>query len=81
MNYFSLFAVSLVPLQAGSEWQVQLRTLFALEAVLAQGMTQACGEVAVMFQSDPAPVRALSTSTNAQVREQGGHLGHASYQL
>jgi hypothetical protein len=39
-----------------------LRSLAALEAILQRGSSQACGEVAVMFQSDPTPVRnALSS--------------------
>eukprot|EP00195_Chlamydomonas_chlamydogama_P001546 CAMPEP_0202923474 /NCGR_PEP_ID=MMETSP1392-20130828/78467_1 /ASSEMBLY_ACC=CAM_ASM_000868 /TAXON_ID=225041 /ORGANISM="Chlamydomonas chlamydogama, Strain SAG 11-48b" /LENGTH=351 /DNA_ID=CAMNT_0049617155 /DNA_START=57 /DNA_END=1109 /DNA_ORIENTATION=- len=38
-------------------WQVVLKALCCLEAVLQQGMTQACGEIAVMFQSDPLTVQ------------------------
>ena len=44
------------PVQGSGSWQVVLRALSALECVLQQGMTQSCGEVAVMFQSDPSLV-------------------------
>ena len=37
-------------LQEGSSWQVVLRALHALEAIVQQGSTAACGEVAVHFQ-------------------------------
>ncbi|KAF5838824.1 hypothetical protein DUNSADRAFT_2209 [Dunaliella salina] len=50
-------------------WQVVLRTLCVLDAILNSGMSQACGEVAVMFQSDPDCVRALQTSHHPLVRE------------
>ncbi len=47
-----------------------LRSLCALEAVLGQGSSQACGEVAVMFQSDPGPVvKAAGAAQPAAVRE------------
>ena len=42
--------------QGSASHQVILRSLYALEAVLTLGSSQACGEVAVMFQSDPGPV-------------------------
>ena len=49
-------------LQESPRWQVVLRSLAALEAILQRGSSQACGEVAVMFQSDPTHVRnALSS--------------------
>lgn len=44
-----------------------LRALCALEAVLERGLTQSCGEIAVMFQSDPQPVRAHVTHAQQQV--------------
>jgi hypothetical protein len=50
-------AVLCCGLQESQRWQVVLRALAALEAVLQRGSSQACGEVAVMFQSDPSPVR------------------------
>ncbi len=59
-------------MQGSDQWQVVLRTLYALEAVLNQGMTQACGEVAVMFQSDPTPVWAATSHPHASVRQQAG---------
>ena len=37
-------------LQEGSSWQVVLRALHAVEAIVQQGSTAACGEVAVHFQ-------------------------------
>ncbi|KAL6764886.1 hypothetical protein V8C86DRAFT_1215418 [Haematococcus lacustris] len=55
---------------ASPQWLVVLRTLCALEAVLAQGLTQACGEIAVMFQSDPGAVRAALASPHAPLRQQ-----------
>ncbi|KXZ53314.1 hypothetical protein GPECTOR_7g1208 [Gonium pectorale] len=55
-------------------WQQLLRALYALEAVLLQGATQACGEIAVMFQSDPGPVQAAATSSQAAVRERAGSV-------
>lgn len=51
--------------QESPRWQVVLRALAALEAILQRGSTQACGEVAVMFQSDPSPVR--NTLSSPQV--------------
>lgn len=55
--------------QGSPQWQVVLRTLCALEAVLQQGLTQACGEIAVMFQSDPSLVRSHITHAQQSVRE------------
>jgi hypothetical protein len=54
---------------SGAGWQVALRALCALEAVLQRGSSQACGEVAVMFQSDPMPVQVLATSQQPLVRD------------
>ncbi|MEW5297566.1 MAG: hypothetical protein WDW36_000769 [Sanguina aurantia] len=53
----------------GPSWQSLLRALYALEAVLEQGMTQSCGEIAVMFQSDNSPVQAALHHTQALVRD------------
>lgn len=36
--------------QGGPSWQAALRALCAAEAVLQQGSSAACGEVAVFFQ-------------------------------
>ncbi|GIL49429.1 hypothetical protein Vafri_5766 [Volvox africanus] len=55
-------------------WQQQLRAMYALEAVLAQGASQACGEVAVMFQSDPGPLHAATGHTQAAVREKASRV-------
>ncbi|WIA42842.1 hypothetical protein OEZ86_008769 [Tetradesmus obliquus] len=57
-------------------WQVVLRALAALEAVLQRGSNQACGEVAVMFQSDPQPIRAcLQSPQQQQMMMQQQQLG------
>ena len=37
-------------LQEGTSWQAVLRALHAVEAIVQQGSTAACGEVAVHFQ-------------------------------
>ena len=37
-------------LQEGGSWQEVLRALCALEAVISQGSSAACGEIAVHFQ-------------------------------
>ncbi|GLI64738.1 hypothetical protein VaNZ11_008105 [Volvox africanus] len=55
-------------------WQQQLRALYALEAVLVQGASQACGEVAVMFQSDPGPLQAATGHTQAVVRDRASRV-------
>lgn len=57
----------LLLLQESPRWQVVLRALAALEAVLQRGSSQACGEVAVMFQSDPSPVRKALSSPQVRV--------------
>lgn len=57
-----------------SPWQSILRALCALEAVLQQGMTQSCGEIAIMFQSDPGPVRGALSSTQPSVREKAAKV-------
>jgi hypothetical protein len=49
--------------------QVVLRSLYALESILQLGSSQSCGEVAVMFQSDPGPVVRSSGSKQSAVRE------------
>ncbi|GAX80307.1 hypothetical protein CEUSTIGMA_g7745.t1 [Chlamydomonas eustigma] len=49
--------------------QVVLRSLYALESVLQIGSSQSCGEVAVMFQSDPGPVVRASGSKQPAVRD------------
>jgi hypothetical protein len=61
-------------LQESSRWQVVLRSLAALEAVLQRGSNQACGEVAVMFQSDPEPIRACLQSPQQQVQEKAASV-------
>jgi hypothetical protein len=57
-----------VRLQESPRWQVVLRALAALEAVLQRGSSQACGEVAVMFQSDPSHVRNALNNPQVGVR-------------
>ena len=57
---------------SSASWHVPLRALCALEAVLQRGSTQACGEVAVMFQSEPTPIQALATHSQPQVRDAAG---------
>jgi len=37
-------------MQEGGSWQGVLRALYAVEAIVQQGSTAACGEVAVHFQ-------------------------------
>ncbi|GLC64790.1 AP-4 complex accessory subunit Tepsin [Pleodorina starrii] len=61
-------------MESSGPWQQLLRALYALEAVLLQGATQACGEIAVMFQSDPGPVQAAAGHTQAAVRERAGRV-------
>jgi len=43
-----------VLLQEGGSWQGVLRALYAVEAIVQQGSTAACGEVAVHFQVELA---------------------------
>ena len=43
-------------LQEDASWQVALRALYAVEAVVAHGATAACGEVAVHFQARPRSI-------------------------
>jgi len=59
-------------MEAPGGWQAGLRALCALEAVLQRGSSQACGEVAVMFQSEPTHIQALATSQQQLVREVAG---------
>ena len=47
--------------QGDNSWQASLRALCAIEAVIKQGSTTACGEIAVYFQvqyliQDPSDV-------------------------
>ncbi|CAL5227111.1 g10020 [Coccomyxa viridis] len=58
----------------GASWQVVLRALHAVEAVLQQGSTAACGEIAVHFQTDPSPVRKAAGSPQASVRQRAAAL-------
>lgn len=60
--------------QESATWQVSLRALCALEEVLQRGSNQACGEIAVMFQSDPSPIRAAVQSGQAQLREHAARV-------
>lgn len=57
------------PRQACTNWQVALRAVCALEAMLQAGSSQAAGEVSIMFQSDPDLLRILATSDNAPLRD------------
>jgi hypothetical protein len=66
--------VAAVRAQEQPAWQVHLRAVCALEAVLDKGMAQACGEVAVMFQSDPSPVKTLAQSPQPSVRERAAKV-------
>ncbi|KAK9841847.1 hypothetical protein WJX81_007132 [Elliptochloris bilobata] len=52
----------------GTSWQAVLRALCGLEAVVQQGTSAACGEVAVSFQADPASLHAAAASPQAAVR-------------
>ncbi|KIZ05085.1 VHS domain-containing protein [Monoraphidium neglectum] len=65
MDGLRLAEVLRAKMEGAGGWQVALRALCALEAVLQQGSSQAAGEVAVMFQSDPAPLQALATAPQA----------------
>lgn len=56
-------------MQNSPSWQVVLRALYALEAVLTRGSSQACGEVAVMFQSDPSSVTRAASSSQSAVKD------------
>jgi hypothetical protein len=68
-NSSHLYSLHARNLQNSSSWQVTLRALYALEAVLMHGSSQACGEVAVMFQSDPSPVTRALSSSQPSVKE------------
>ncbi|GIL73671.1 hypothetical protein Vretimale_5445 [Volvox reticuliferus] len=61
-------------MDGSGQWQQQLRAMYALEAVLVQGASQACGEVAVMFQSDPGPLQAATGHTQPAVRERASRV-------
>ena len=43
--------------QGDLSWQAVLRALCAVEAVIQQGSTAACGEIAVYFQVHDSPVK------------------------
>ena len=47
----SALTLQLRVLQEGASWQAALRALYALEAVVQQGSSASCGEVAVYFQA------------------------------
>ncbi|BDA40999.1 probable AP-4 complex accessory subunit Tepsin at N-terminal half [Coccomyxa sp. Obi] len=57
-----------------ASWQTVLRALSAVEAVVQQGSTAACGEVAVHFQADSEPVRRAAASAQASVRQRAAAL-------
>lgn len=69
MDGLRLAEVLRAKMEGPGGWQVALRALCALEVVLQRGSSQACGEVAVMFQSDTMPLQALATSQQQLVRE------------
>eukprot|EP00208_Stichococcus_sp_RCC1054_P006621 CAMPEP_0206138492 /NCGR_PEP_ID=MMETSP1473-20131121/3366_1 /ASSEMBLY_ACC=CAM_ASM_001109 /TAXON_ID=1461547 /ORGANISM="Stichococcus sp, Strain RCC1054" /LENGTH=918 /DNA_ID=CAMNT_0053531945 /DNA_START=84 /DNA_END=2840 /DNA_ORIENTATION=- len=52
----------------GTSWQAALRALCAVEAIVQQGLSAACGEAAVFFQSDPRALHAAAQSPQATVR-------------
>ncbi|KAL3140272.1 hypothetical protein ABBQ38_004540 [Trebouxia sp. C0009 RCD-2024] len=52
----------------GGSWQEVLRALCALEAVISQGSSAACGEIAVHFQANAGVVRTVMKSPQASVR-------------
>ncbi|KAK9803894.1 hypothetical protein WJX72_002592 [[Myrmecia] bisecta] len=60
-------------LESGS-WQETLRGLCALEAVINQGSSASCGEIAVHFQADPSAVRKATTSPQATVRQRAAKV-------
>ena len=57
-------------LQADPSWQAVLRALCALEAVIQQGSTAACGEIAVFFQASIL-AQQLTQSTRCMSRRHG----------
>lgn len=52
-----------------ASWQEVLRALCALEAVISQGSSAACGEIAVHFQANAEVVRNAMKSPQASVRQ------------
>ena len=61
-------------LQGDPSWQAVLRALSALEAVIQQGSTAACGEIAVFFQASIYPWAAThpaQVSIQCMSRRQG----------
>lgn len=55
-------------MESGS-WQEMLRALCAVEAVISQGSSAACGEIAVHFQANAEVVRIAMKSPQASVRQ------------
>lgn len=55
-------------MESGS-WQEVLRALCAVEAVISQGSSAACGEIAVHFQANAEVVRSAMKSPQASVRQ------------
>ncbi|DBA99312.1 hypothetical protein WJX82_003226 [Trebouxia sp. C0006] len=55
-------------MESGS-WQEVLRALCAVEAVISQGSSAACGEIAVHFQANADVVRSAMKSPQASVRQ------------
>ncbi|DBA95962.1 TPA: hypothetical protein ACH3X1_001480 [Trebouxia sp. C0004] len=55
-------------MESGS-WQEVLRALCAVEAVISQGSSAACGEIAVHFQANAEVVRNAMKSPQASVRQ------------
>ncbi len=49
-QFFTVTCGVLVRTQEGASWQASLRALCALEAIVQQGSSAACGEAAVYFQ-------------------------------
>lgn len=49
-------------------WQATFRALCALEAVITQGNSSSCGQIAVHFQADPSFLEQAARSTQASVR-------------
>eukprot|EP00884_Botryococcus_braunii_P011304 jgi/Botrbrau1/20174/Bobra.0173s0072.1 len=58
----------------GPSWQVALRALCALEAVIQQGSSTSCGEIAVYFQADASGVQRAASSPQASVKQRGSRV-------
>ena len=67
MHYVSS-ASCLARAQVQGPWQSSLRALCALEAVVQQGASTSCGEIAVHFQSNPTAIQDATRSTQASLR-------------